>query len=211
MAVTGGYTLSAGTFDSTGNGTDPITFTADSVDQSGGSFTFTGSSTASAVMEVTDVYDFTGGVATIEPSPYDNDSYSAFGQLIVEAPGMSVLSETSASDGIYVAGDGALQLSGYASLNRYVTADIVVDGVLDVSNGTLIIGTVTNNGTFHLGVHGSTAGYDVVAIQGDFTQTGTGRLQFDDSTDRLNVTGLATLAGTLGYGGPAIYRVSGSN
>jgi len=201
--VTGLYTLSGGTYTSQGYTTEPVTFIADAVTQTGGIFTF---DVNAGMFEVSDTYTFNGGEATVRSSPYETPNTLSFGELVVAAPNFILAGPTSASAGIHVASGGELQLSGYDTLSLFINANVTVAGLLDITHGTRVVGNLTNTGIVHLGLHDVSEGYDSVTVEGNYTQTSTGTLRMDHATsgtaDLLNITGVATLAGTLEYVAP---------
>jgi hypothetical protein len=197
LEITGGYFFSGGTYTSAGFTTEPVKFIADSVTQSGGIFTF---DVDPGSLDVDGIYLHTGGEALIRTSPYFTPNTIEFGELKVQAPNFILAGPTTAVDGIHVASGGELQLSGYATLNLNIHANITVYGLLDITHSTRVIGNLVNHGIVHLGLHEVTAGYDNVVVQGNYTQSSGGRLRMDipsGTADLLEITGVATLAGTL--------------
>jgi hypothetical protein len=193
VEVVGGYQLVDGDVTTQSNGTDPVKFTADFVDQSGGTFTFTSNITHD--FTVTDTYTFSGGTASISV-PYTGTNMALIGHLEVEDELFQLGGRVSVPEDINVAAGGGLQLSQYAD----IFGDVSVAGTLDMVLGARINGNLTNSGLVHVGVHNVLNPGETVSINGNYTQTSTGTLRMDVGTgqaDRLNVSGTATLAGTL--------------
>lgn len=132
----------------------------------------------------------------------------AFGDFVATTDGgtYTFSNDISGAGGLVKNGGGNLILTGN---NSYVGNTSVNSGTLTVTNrstsnhtiangATLIasdatLGSVTNNGTL-------TAKNTGVTINGNFTQSSNGRLNTDIGS-RINVTGLASLAGTLYFDG----------
>ena len=129
MEVVGGLNLSGGTVTSHGNGTDPASLTADALTQSGGGLVVDGGPSA---MTVSGDYLFTGGSATLGPSPYQFPNGLFFGHLEVAAPLFVLAGGLTAPDGVHVAAGGGFQLSGYETVGLFLDTTITVDGLLDI-------------------------------------------------------------------------------
>jgi hypothetical protein len=134
----------------------------------------------------TDHIRATSGVATI------NGRVTNVEQLTVTSIGLVFNAATGSQVGTTTVEDGALTLNGTLS------TDMEVEIAGSLSGSTTINGHLQNAGTLEPGnVLGA------VTIVGDYTQTATGRLAVElgsNAADVLNVTGAASLDGTLTTG-----------
>jgi hypothetical protein len=192
MIVFNGYLLSGGTVTSQNN-TNPVKFTADLVDQTGGTFLFIGTTHD---FTVTDTYAIAGGTATVSV-PYIGSNMALIGHIEAEGGQFNLGGRVSVPEDITVATGGSVQLNQYADI---YDGNVTVDGNLDMVLGARINGNLTNNGLVHVGEHNVFNPGETVYINGNYTQTSAGTLRMDVSNgpaDRLSVSGIATLAGTL--------------
>jgi hypothetical protein len=98
-------------------------------------------------------------------------------------------------------------LAGTVDLGTGGQGNLTVPGGLSIPNGAILTGigtvtaNVTNAGTVDFGQGGARLGQ--LTVSGNYTQAGTGTLRLrivspqNQQYDRLNVTGTATLGGTL--------------
>ena len=142
----------------------------------------------------TDTANFSGAGLTVTGADGAENSVREFEVFNFNAGGFDLAGAHVGLDAVNFLA-GANTLSG--SLASAATT-IAAGASLDAADGASVIGGLTNAGT--LSVNGP--GIGTLAIDGDFTQTETGVLNFDINgadADLITVTGDVTLAGGIGF------------
>lgn len=137
------------------------------------------------------------GGGTIDTWGYDSSfsgNFSGLGGLTKEGDGRLELLGTNDYDGPTVINGGNLAVNGSLTSDVFVNHDGTLSG-----NGQ--VGSVTNDGTV-----GPGNSIDTLQIAGNYSQTANGILEIEidpgsGNTDLLEITGTATLAGTLNITG----------
>jgi hypothetical protein len=175
----------------------------------GGTLKITGTVTQSAgsvmiadgaTMEVTGDYALSGG--TVVADGVVNDTLLSVGAFIQSGGEASIQYSTLAAAGAVTVSGGTLALLP-ATINAGDDINIETGGTLRGIGAMVINGTLINAGTITVGgiQIGGPQPVGTLFVTGDYTQTGTGilNLALYDSTayDTLDVSGLATLDGTL--------------